>query len=290
MALPPPGDGEHRTLSIGPWALAFEGLDSRLAEAMDARWGGFLSRTEPARASTTQVRLTAAGPAAWLEAPRPGELYRIEGSTEEGRIFVRSYHFALAEDHEDSWRLAVAPTSGEPADRILDNAARYLIGRSATRAGGLALHGAAVLRGGLVYVLAGPSRSGKTTAVSFAAPAESLGDDFAVVLPGDDGWKGMAVPFDNRESAPLGPPRGLLALAGVWRLFQSDEDREDVPSGASAAASLLSCAAFPWAMPDLADALAAAAGRFVAESRFAHLRFRKSPDFWRVIDPPSATR
>ena len=47
----------------------------------------------------------------------------------------------------------------------------------------LALHGAGVMREERAYLFVGPSRSGKSTAVRLSAPAISMGDDFAVVLP-----------------------------------------------------------------------------------------------------------
>ena len=112
-----------------------------------------------------------------------------------------------------------------------------------------------------------------------------LHKDFVVFVYGGDVWRAPAVPFDNRAAAPAHPPRGLHPVAGVWRLFQSDATGVDELAPIPAVASLMGCVAFPWAMPDLADAVLEQAARFVAESRFAHLRFTLDPSFWPMVVP-----
>ena len=47
-----------------------------------------------------------------------------------------------------------------------------------------------------------------------------------------------------------------------------------------AVASLIGCAAFPWAMPEQAGRLLAHARRFVDESRFRMLLFSKDERLW----------
>jgi len=274
-------------IRIGDWTLTIRGLDASVASSLDRRWGGFVLE-RPRSVARVTLKVFPSGPEGWLERWGEGERYRVEGGIEEGRLVVRSYHFALCpEDTPRSWRLGLTEQNEEPVERILDNALRYLVARTATEEGGLAVHGAGVLRGGLAYLFAGPSRSGKSTAVMLSSPAVSLGDDFAVLVPREDGvWVTPAVPFQNTEEAPPEPPQGFFPLAGVWRLFQSTEDRvERLPSGL-AIASLIGCAAFPRAMPDLSGAVLDHARRFVSESAFAHLHFRKTVDFWKVIAPP----
>jgi hypothetical protein len=165
----------------------------------------------------------------------------------------------------------------------LDNAARYLVARLAIERGGLALHGAGVRRDSRAWIFAGPSGAGKTTAMRLSAPAESLGDDFAVVVPFEGGWAAPALPFDNTESGPDNPVRGLTPLAGVWRIFQADRHRVERPSGVLAQASLLACAAFPWALPDLSDRAGESVSLFAASGRFGHLHFAPDPGFWPLL-------
>jgi len=174
----------------------------------------------------------------------------------------------------------------EPTDRALENAVRYLVARRCVGEGGFALHGAGVLRHGRAHVFAGPSRAGKTTAVSLSPPgATSLGDDFScVVRTARGGFCTAAVPFDNREAAPADPPRGLFPIAGIWRLYQAQETGIERPAAVRAASSLMACTAFPWAMPDLAEAVLDHARDFVATGAFGHLRFAPTSEFWSLID------
>jgi hypothetical protein len=72
-------------------------------------------------------------------------------------------------------------------------------------------------------------------------------------------------------------------VAGVWRLFQALEARVETPQLAEAAASLLGCAAFPWALSDLSAALLANIARFVQDGSFQYLHFARTPDFWNVL-------
>jgi hypothetical protein len=113
-----------------------------------------------------------------------------------------------------------------------------------------------------------------------SSPAVSLGDDFGLVLPTSAGWGAPALPFDNAERVAEVPRSGLVPVAGIWRLFQDDAPRVEAPPRALAVASLMSCVAFPWAMPETADRLLAQVGAFVAGGRFAHLFFSKDPGFW----------
>lgn len=277
----PLGSGA-RTLAVGPWRVAFEGLDDALAATLDSRWGGFCLDA-PDVAPTLTVRCVAAE-SPWLPAA-PGEDYRIEAELEGGLPVVRSYRFLAGPEAPGLWRAAIARDGGEPEGRVLDNLARWFTARCAVESGGLALHGAGVLRDGRAFLFAGKSRSGKSTAVRLSAPARSLGDDFAVAWPEGDAWWTCAVPFDNAERAPDRPGASRLPLARVCRLIQAPEASVvRVAPPAVAAAALLSLAAFPWALPDLLDDLAANASAYAgAGPGLVDLRFRPDPDFWPLL-------
>ena len=270
-------------LALGEWCLALDGLDDALADTLESRWAGF---TVPAGGAAPMrvLRVVRGGESLWLPHWKPFERYRIEGGVEGGVPFARSYHFALAPDARgDSWRLALADEADEPFERVVENVVRYMVARIAAEAGGFALHGASVLREGRAYVFAGPSRSGKSTAVALSAPAASLGDDFAVLLPHGTGWRVPAVPFDSSEKAPPKPETALFPVVGIWRLFQAAESRLETVPPTIAAASLMGCAAFPWAMPDLSESVLEHVRRYVGGAVFAHLHFRKTPDFWDLL-------
>jgi hypothetical protein len=274
--------GAARDLAIGFGTIRLEGLSDAFAATLDARWGGFLG---PVRAAAPRivVRTVRGDGSPWLAPWRPGESYRLEADATAGPLLVRSYHFALGPEASGTWRLAVEEQDAEPVGRVIDNAARYLVARLAIEEGGLALHGAGLRRGGRAWIFAGPSGTGKTTALRLSAPAESLGDDFAAVVPFGAGWAAPALPFDNAEVAPQGAVRGLTPLAGVFRLFQAKEHRVERLSGVRAQASLLACAAFPWALSDLADRAGESVAAIAASGLFGHLHFALDSGFWRLL-------
>jgi hypothetical protein len=247
-----------------------------LAAELDGRWGPFVS-AEDGGEPAIRIQVGEAGGGTALPHWSPGEPYRIQAVPGEGAPGVRSYGFVLDPVAPDAFRLGLVRDSEEPAARRLENAARVLVTRLALSAGGIALHGAVVLAEHGAHVLAGPSRAGKTTAVgSLRWP--SLGDDFAVVVPDGGRWQALATPFDNREAVPTTALTGAWPLLSVWRLEQGPSGALRELRGARAAAMLTACAAFPWALPDLADALVAAAVRCAGEVRCGVLTFARDTD------------
>lgn len=281
-----PAGGASRDLTIGAEIVRFEGLSDGFATVLDARWGGFLRPAGSAGARIV-VRTVRGDDGTWLPRWQRGDGYRIEADATNGPLLVRSYHFALGPEVSGGWRLAVHQQGDEPMGRVIENATRYLVARLAIENGGLALHGAGVRRNARAWIFAGPSGSGKTTAVRLSAPAESLGDDFAILVPSDDGWMTAALPFDNAEKAPRDPVRGLTAVASVLRLFQAKGHRVERPSGVLAQASILACAAFPWAFPDLADRAGESVAALAASGLFGHLHFAPDAGFWAVLTEPA---
>lgn len=264
-------------------AIGIEGLDDFIAELLDGRWGGFLQQHGDERPDYT-LRLFQDGAEGWLKSEQPVELYRLEAINDTARRVIVSYNFAMcAEGDPRVWRLAIADQDREPLGRVVENGVRYMVARLAIERGGFAMHGAGVLRDGLAYLFAGPSRSGKTTAVELAAPAVSLGDDFALVVPLDGEWRAPAVPFDNSERVDNRPTSGLHEVAGIWRLHQATEMRVEKPIASLAVASLMGCTAFSWTLPELSGALLEQVRAFVLDGRFAHLHFSRGGDLWRHL-------
>jgi hypothetical protein len=285
LALATARGAEQRCLRVGAWEIALHGLDPELAGDLDRRWGGFCAprcRQEPRLSLRVFEDERGLCPGNW----RGGQPYAIRGEVEGGLPLGVLHHVVLAPEDAESavWRAAMARTPDEPPGRTFENAVRYLLARLVTREGGLALHGAGVLRQGRAWIFAGPPGSGKTTAVDLSRPATSLGDDFAVLVPGPEGWRTAAVPFDNREEAPSEAPPGLLPVAGVWRLYHAPEPRVERLAGVRAAASLMTCAAFPWALADLGAEILDHARRYVSEAVYGHLSFRPAPDFWPLLE------
>jgi hypothetical protein len=275
---------ETRTLAIAHWELDVVGLDAELAADLDERWGSFVARGA-AQSPALKLRVLNGDAGLSLGRDRAGEIYRLEAEQEGECLLVRSHHVAVCAEREDpsSWRAGMAVTDDEPPGRVLDNVVRYLFARLCVREGGFALHGAGVLRGNRAHIFAGPSRSGKTTAVGLS-PGSSLGDDFAVVVETADGWRTTAVPFDNRERPPETPPTGWIPVAAVWRLERSERTEVRPLTAVQAASSLMASTTFPWAMPDLADAMLDHVRRFASTSVVGVLSFTKEADFWPLIE------
>jgi hypothetical protein len=289
LALRKPLGDRSLTLRIGPFDFLLEGLESRLEASLRDRWGSYASPGSRG-APRLVVRLLEGRSGMWLPPWRPSERYRTEATFEDGALMVRSYHFAMCPDTSGDtagglsiWRAAVATEPAEPAERVVENALRHLIARVAVDAGGMALQGGGVLEGGSAYMFVGPSRSGKTTAVELSAPRASLGDDLAMLLPEGGGWSAAAIPFMSCEIPPTAPPGTLCPVAGVFRLFPAEADRVESLDALKSTASMMACVAFPWALPDLAGPLLEHVRRFIETGRFAHLYFRKSPEFWSLV-------
>jgi hypothetical protein len=264
-------------------SIRIEGLDDALAEVLDARWGAFIQRPNDERPDYA-LRLFQDRTSGWMRSEQPVELYRLEAINDTAHRVIVSYHFAMcAEADSRIWRLAMADQEREPLGRVVENGVRYMVARLAVERGGFALHGAGVLRDGLAYIFAGPSRSGKTTAVALAAPATSMGDDFAVIVPREGRWCSPAVPFDNVERVRHQPPAGLHEIAGIWRLHQATEMRVEKPIASLAVASLMGCTAFSWTLPEFSGTLLEQVRAFVFEGRFAHLHFSREGDLWSVL-------
>ena len=280
-----PRGERSRDLTIGPWRVRFAGLDAGLDGSLQHRWGAFWG---PADGIATVTAAVSRGDGdTWIPPGPPGERYRLEASLDADGILVASYRFAMAPDTSSSWRLAIEETPAEPVDRIVENAARYLVARLATEQGGLALHGAGIAKKGSgtvsdrAWIFAGPSRSGKSTAISHSEGI-SLGDDFAVTIPGKL-WTVLAVPFDNAESGSI-QTSAPMPLAKILRLRQALTPKLDHPPAPIAQASLLACAAFPWALPDLTTRIDDAVEALVSQGLFAELSLAPDPSFWDVLD------
>lgn len=270
-------------LRLGDRTIDIEGLDEELAAQLDLRWGGFVANPANEMLSVTLYR---AGSERWLELPQEVEAYRLEAVQDASGRLVASYHFALAEEAAPgAWRVGLTEQTSEPLQRCVDNALRYVAACHALDRGGFALHAAGVLHEGRAYLLAGPSRAGKSTAVRLLAPAVSLGDDFAYVVASDVGWAAPALPFDNSERAPADPPRGLFPVAGIWRLHQAEQTRVESVPARQGVASLMGCTAFPWALSDRTQELLDHVEAFSATGGFRHLRFARNSRLWSHLVP-----
>ncbi len=270
-------------VAIGGWCLEVACFEEALAAALRSRWGSFAAARGTNAPAGALLLLERAHRAEVLGGWGEGGHYRIEARRDGEALEVLSHHFRLRRSpgEEGLWRLRLLAQEQEPAERIVENALRYVVAHLAWQEGGLALHAAGVVRGSAAYVFAGPSRSGKTTLVGLSRPCTSLGDDFAVLLPAGRGaWRTTAVPFDNSERAPDAEPGAFFPVRGLWRIFPAARHRLERLEPLRAAASLLGCVTFAGALPGFEGALAERVERVARETGFAHLHFARDPGFW----------
>ncbi len=279
------GYGERsRFLRVGRTGIRLEGLDEALEQLLEGRWGAYLEPSGSPGLPGLTVRIVPWDGADAL-ALGDGEVYRIEALGPASPPDVLSYNFRL-EARGDVWTARVRESPQEPIGRVLDNVARYLTARLSVAIGGFPLHAAGILRDERAWLFAGASNAGKTTAVGLSSPCTTLGDDMAIVFRDATGWQTVGLPFDNSERGPAVARTGPFPVAGIWQLFQAPEHRLERRETGPAIASLMGCAAFPWALPDLSEELLANAARFVLEGRFEALHFRRDAGFWKLLEPP----
>jgi SynChlorMet cassette protein ScmC len=168
--------------------------------------------------------------------------------------------------------------------------------------GGLALvHAAAVIKAGRGYMFLGPSGAGKSTAaiLSLENGSEVIDDDMSCIAADDDGhyrvlstgcWVRLARERKLAKLPPLAEVGLGIPLAGIFVLAKDQRDYL-VPLSERSAAYMLTRQALwldnniPPKMPEammrrIFDNCCTIAGQVPAYE----LHFRKSPDFWKVID------
>ena len=273
---------EALDLRLGIWTIRLTGLDRVLALELAERWGPFADPC-PAGPVTTALAVHDAGEPGWL--PASDALYRLEVLGAGSKRVVAARQFAISAEPAAPERFRLGISRGpELRGRIVENAVRFILANLALDHGGFAMHAAGVLHEGRAFFYAGPSRSGKTTAVAASAPAASLGDDFGLVFLQEGSFVAPALPFDGSERMPSSAPRGVYPVAAIWRVYHGDGVRVERPSPHVATASLLSCAAFPWAYPERAGVLLDHVQRYVASGRdFAHLHFALGSDLFSAV-------
>jgi hypothetical protein len=272
------------SLRLGRRTIELVGLDASLAADLERRWGGFVVAQSGAPADCV-VRFHRGGAGTWLDHWQPAESYRLETVGEGEQRLVASYHFGIAREEEPAtWRVGLSDDPAEPVDRVAENVVRFLAAHLALDDGGFALHSAGVLRDGRAYHLAGPSRAGKTTASKLIDGAESLGDDFGMIVREGSRWWTPALPFDNAEQVGERPSSGLYPLVGVWRVHQAEQTYTKAAGKLEASAALMSCAAFAWAMPERADELLDHVRSFAAQGLFGQLHFALGADLWPLLE------
>jgi len=278
------GSGVARVVISG-LALRLEGLAPADEALIRSRYGIFIQAGPPI-AGEARVEVLEAEVRGFLvpRGMREGvpEFYRLEQFWQGDRLFAYSYEFAGWYDRKSGeGQLAVISSGDEIFYRAAENYLRSVTAHRALEKGAFLLHGAAVVRGSRAHVFYGPSGSGKTTVTLLSEGHLVLGDDLILIREGEGGYEACPVPFRGVFREPPESDRGY-PLAGFYRLIQHPSDSLDPLSPARGAADLMG--SLPFVMEGGGGGRALeVVSRAVTQVPVYRLRFRKSPDFWRLV-------
>ena len=266
--------------------LVFEGFAEEDRNLLKARYGSFVA--EVPREGAGRIRVVQSGVPGFLrsrhlETGAP-EVYRLEQVWRGELLTAYAYEFAGCFDFEsNTGQLAIAPAQGDPLHRAVENFLRVVSAHWFLRRGGLLIHASGVVREGRAHLFFGPSGSGKTTVTLLSAGDLILGDDLILVREAHSRFEACAVPFRGlyRE-----PPQADQAfpLAGLYRLVKDRDDFLVDLSPSLGAAELMG--SLPFVMEaDRGGAALETASRIVRGLPVRRLHFRKSADFWKLLQP-----
>jgi hypothetical protein len=266
--------------------FGLDGLSSEDAALIRARFGVFVKEGEPLPGDA-RIEVLDADVPAFLRmnstAGGPAEAYRLEQCWEGSRLIAYSYEFAGWFDREGlEGQLALVSCGTDMLQRSVENYLRSLTAHRVLERGGFLLHGAGVVRDGGAHVFFGPSGSGKTTVTVLSEGDLILGDDLILIQEQKEELRAWPVPFRGvfRES-PV--EEGSFPLLGFYRLVQAPSDFLETLSAARGVAELMGSLPFVMEGGSGSSALEAV-GRAVARVPVHRLHFRKSPDFWRLLE------
>ncbi len=146
--------------------------------------------------------------------------------------------------------------------------------------GSLLFHSTAVVHRERAYVFYGLSGSGKTTTARLSRPRPVLNDDLVLLCYNDERWTAWATPFGLRRD----PNVVSAPLRAFLRLYKAQEDRVAPMAPAVARAELLANTPVVNADPQRVPGLMDVWDNILTGIPACALYFRKSPDFWEVVD------
>ena len=157
------------------------------------------------------------------------------------------------------------------------------------RQGGICAHSCGINRYGKGFLFLGPSEAGKTTIAQISSEIGdfSLGDDLNFIFRHEEDFYITAAP--TVVGNPVGYSSLRTVLRGIFRIIQDDFNKI-VPISSSYTAQLLFNAFYSQSpyTKRLSDPYMAHAFKVIGELARTipayELHFRKSPDFWKLID------
>jgi hypothetical protein len=261
-------------ISVADVCVALRVDDVEVAERIRARYAEFLAPDTPADfvinvAVREGIEFVPMRPGPWvINTTFQNEVLTFESYVERGSV-----NLATGQGH-----LVMAPTG------LIENFLRVLYAWCMTRAGGLLLHSAGVVKDGRAFLFFGASGSGKTTITRLSSEYTILSDDILIVKPVNGSFQAFGVPFRGGEMQDAPRTNTRAPLAGLYRLRKAPEHRLAPLSPARAAAELTSCAPFVVISPDTGRQVLNLCTRLASQVPVFELYFRKDREFWKVID------
>lgn len=281
--LSPKGNDAALGVDIGGLEFSLRGLDPSSREQLREKYAAF-----PAGGSAPFVVQVLDGEREHFVPPRevaPGAPHPLSLAWEGPLLLVQSFGFAgwiSIETGEGG--MALARSDFEHVTWCVENFLRVCTAWRAVREGGVLLHAASLALEGKAYVFLGASGSGKSTLAASSRKGVVISDDLTLVRPAGPGYRVVGTPF--RGTYQGGPPvRCSFPLVGLYRIFQSPDNRVEPCPQNHAVPDLL--AAAPFVVDQLArgDKILSTLKALDASHPLAYLHFDRSGDFWRALNP-----
>lgn len=255
-------------LQIQHIALAIEGPENWVAPLAEA-WGDW-------QATTADLYFSLVADTT-LPAPQQ-PLFSVPFVFEQGVCQQSASGFEVTIDlaaHQATFRAHPQADIGDVAYAV-----RAAFALAAFAKGALLFHSTGVVHREQAFVFFGLSGSGKTTTARLSRPRPVLNDDLILLCYNGERWIAGATPFGLRRH----PEVTSAPLRAFLRLRKALEDRVEPLPPAVARVELLANSPVVNADPLRVPALMDLWETILAEIPACALYFRKSPDFWGVVD------
>ena len=255
-------------IEIGEIGLALATSDSNFAEALKARYAGYLSERAPEPRIDIQIRECGSEADSELQVRRSRGCWHItrgdfhatwDGRRREGKVIQTANPFAI------------------------DSALRIVHSLILSESQGFLIHAASAVRAGRASLFAGQSGAGKTTLSRMAPPDISvLSDEISYVRKIDGVYLAFGTPFTGE----LGMPgENISAPLAAWHvLIQGDRhELQPIASSPEAVRLLMQNILFFAEEHELVERVFDTVCDFVANIRGYKMIFKKEPSAWELV-------
>ena len=270
------------SLPGGPYRL--DGLTPEQSGAISRRWAGFILPEGTPNAAGT--RFFRSFPDRFRRFDLAGVELTLEARHSPAAVELAGYDLLARLDWSSGSLQGALSTSAEDPETfagIAETLLRAAVAYRLREIGGVLLHGAAVVHGGLAYVFFGPSGSGKTTiSRNCAATGDAVvSDDLNALTLVDGRYVVLPLPFCGDLK---GPSIGLPApVAALCRLKQATSEAAVPLGSASAVSALGACSPFVNGDPFRADQLLSFLSRAVGRLPAVQLSFTRDSLPWEAL-------